>query len=369
MPVPAPDPLPRLCLWLLCACTAGIAAAAEKRVVNVYNWADYIGPTTIKDFERETGIKVNYDIYDTSEVVDAKIMAGGSGYDVVLHSATFTYRMLPHHLFLPLDKSRLTNWHHLDDRLLAMFEPFDPGTRYSAPFMWGTMGFAYNIDMVRARMPDAPLDSAALVFDPAVVSRFADCGVSLLDSPTDVIPTALLYLGHPANSVDPGHLKEVEDLLQKIRPYIRYFSSTKMLVDMPNKEICIGMSWSGDYSVAWTRAREAGININLGYSVPKEGVPFWLDGAYIPSDAPHPDNAHVFINYLLRPEVIAAISNFTGYANANRDSMPLVNPLYRNNPAIYPDEAVMARLHWTAVLEPKLERLRSRAWTRIKTGL
>jgi putrescine transport system substrate-binding protein len=355
--------------WLACLCLAACAAAAEEPVVNVYNWADYIGPTTLRDFERETGIKVNYDIYDTSEVVDAKLMADGSGYDVVIHSATFSHRLLRHGLFRPLDRARITNWVHLDPQLLAMFEPFDPGIRYSAPFMWGTMGFAYNIDMVRARMPDAPLDSAALVFDPAVVSRFADCGVSLLDSPTDVIPTAMLYLGHPANSVDPRHLKEVEELLQRIRPYVRYFSSTKMLVDMPNREICIGMSWSGDYSVASRRAREAGIDINLGYSVPREGVPYWLDAAYIPADAPHPDNSHMFIDFLLRPDVIAAIFNFTGYANASRGALPLVRPDFRANSAIYPDQDTMRRLHWTAVLEPKLERLRSRAWTRIKSGL
>ena len=363
------DPGPRLCAWLLLCCIAGGAGADEEKVVNVYNWADYIGPTTVKDFERETGIKVNYDIYDTSEVVDAKVMAGGSGYDVVMHSATFAFRMLKHGIFRPLDRNKLTNWHHLDPELLALFEPFDPGIRYSAPYMWGTMGFAYNLDMIHERMPDAPLDSAALVFDPAIVSRFADCGVSLLDSPTDVIPTAMLYLGHDANSVKPEELKEAEELLKKIRPYIKYFNSTKMLMDMPNKEICIGMSWSGDYSVAWTRAREAGIKMNLGYSVPKEGSPYWLDAAYIPKDAPHPDNAHLFISFLLRPDVIAAISNFTGYANANRDATALVKQEYRDNPAIYPDAVFKRRLHWTAVLEPKVERLRSRAWTRVKSGL
>ena len=367
--MPCTDPGSRVCAWLLLCCLAGGAGAEEEPIVNIYNWADYIGPTTLQDFERETGIKVNYDIYDTSEVVDAKVMAGSSGYDVVMHSATFAWRLLQHGIFLPLDKNKLDNWHHLDPELLALFEPFDPGIRYSAPYTWGTMGFAYNLDMVLERMPDAPLDSAALVFDPAIVSRFADCGVTLLDSPTDVIPTAMLYLGHEANSVNPDELKEAENLLKKIRPYIKYFNSTKMLMDMPNKEVCIGMSWSGDYSVAWTRAREAGVKVNLGYSVPKEGSPYWLDAAYIPIDAPHPDNAHRFINFLLRPDVIAAISNFTGYANANRDATAMVKKEFRDNPAIYPDAAFKQRLHWTAVLEPKVERLRSRAWTRVKSGL
>lgn len=352
-----------------CAALCAGAGAGEQPVVNIYNWADYIGPTTLRDFERETGIRVNYDIYDTSEMVDAKVMAGGSGYDVVIHSATFSHRLLRHAIFRPLDRALLPNWKHLDPELLAIFEPFDPGSSYGAPYMWGTMGFSYNLDMVRERMPDAPLDSAALVFEPSVVSRFADCGVSLLDSPTDVIPTVMLYLGHEANSVDPVELKEAERVLTSVRPYIKYFSSTKMLVDMPNREVCISMSWSGDYSVAWTRAREAGIDMNLGYSVPKEGVPFWLDAAYIPVDAPHPHNAHLFINFLLRPDVIAAVSNFTGYANANRDATPLVKQEFRDNPAIYPDENFKRRLHWTAVLEPKVERLRSRAWTRVKSGL
>jgi putrescine transport system substrate-binding protein len=302
-------------------------------------------------------------------VVDTKLMAGKSGYDVVIHSATFTHRLLPTGIFMPLDRARLPNWSRLDPRLLQLFDSFDPGMRYSAPYMWGTMGFSYNVDMVRERAPDAPLDSAAFVFDPANASRFADCGLTLLDSPTDVIPTAMLYLGHEANSTDPDELKQVELLLKGIRPYIKYFDSTKMLIDMPNREVCVAMSWSGDYSVAWRRAREAGIELDLAYTVPREGVPIWLDAAYIPSDAPHPDNAHKFIDFLLRPEVIAAISNFTGYANANRDATVLVDPEYTSNPAIYPDEETFRRLHPSTVKAPKLERLRSRTFSRIKTGL
>jgi len=353
----------------LTAVAATLPAAAEEPVLNVYNWADYIGPATIADFEREFGIKVNYDIYDSAEVVDTKVMAGHSGYDVVIHSATFSHRLLPAGIFSPLDRSKLPNWKHLDPELLELFQPFDPGTRYSAPYMWGTLGFSYNVDMVRERIPDAPLDSAAFAFEPEYASRLADCGLTLLDSPTDVIPTALLYLGYQADSMDPSELKEAETLLKRIRPYVKYFDSTKMLIDMPNKEVCVAMSWSGDYSVAWRRAREAGIKINLAYTVPKEGVPFWLDAAYVPADAPHPDNAHKFINFLLRPEVIAAISNFTGYANANRDATSLVNPEYTGNPAIYPDEDIIKRLHPTTVQPPKIERLRSRTWTRVKTGL
>lgn len=345
------------------------AASAEEPVLNIYNWADYIGPTTLADFEREFGIKVNYDIYDSSEVVDTKLMAGRSGYDVVIHSATFSHRLMPAGIYMPLQREKLPHWRHLDPRLLKLFDTFDPGMRYSAPYMWGTTGFSYNVDMVRERAPDAPLDSAAFVFDPANAARLADCGLTLLDSPTDVIPTAMLYLGYESNSTDPAQLLEVETLLKNIRPFIKYFDSTKMLIDMPNREVCVAMSWSGDYSVAWRRAREAGIDLNLAYTVPKEGVPIWMDAAYIPSDAPHPDNAHKFIDFLLRPDVVAPISNFTGYANANRDATALVNPQYTSNPAIYPDEEIMKRLHPSTVLAPKVERLRSRTFTRVKTGL
>jgi putrescine transport system substrate-binding protein len=355
------------CAALLFLAAAG--ATAEEPVLNVYNWADYIGPDTIRNFEREFGIRVNYDTYDSSEVVDSRLLAGRSGYDIVFHSAAFSRRLLGVGIFRELDKSRLPNWRHLDPGLLAKFAEFDPGLRHGAPFMWGTLGFTYNVDMVKARMPDAPLDSAAFLLDPKVIARFADCGVSLLDSPTDVIPTTMLYLGRPANSVEEADLDAAERTLAAIRPYVRYFDSTKMLLDLPNREVCVAMTWSGDYAVAARRAEEAGVPINLAYTVPREGVPVWMDAVFIPADAPHPENAHEFINYLLRPEVIAAITNFTGYANCNRDATPLVEPGIRNDPAIYPDDVVIERLHVTAVLPPKLERLRSRTWTRVKTGL
>ncbi|MBI2993479.1 MAG: polyamine ABC transporter substrate-binding protein [Gammaproteobacteria bacterium] len=364
---PAPG-APLLLGALICA-AAFSATAAEEPVVNMYNWTDYIGPDTLRDFERETGIRVNYDVYTSSEIVDAKLMAGGSGYDVVIHSATFTRRLFPIGLFRPLDKGKLPNWRHLEPDLIELFGTFDPGLRYTVPYMWGTTGFTYNVDMVRERFPDAPLDSAAFIFKPENAAKLADCGISLLDSPTDVIPTALLYLGYQANSVKPEELKEAGELLSAIRPYIKYFDSTKLLNDLPNREVCVAMSWSGDYSIATTRAREAGLDIHLEYFVPKEGVPFWLDAAYIPTDAPHPDNAYKLLDFLLRPDVIAEISNYTGYANANRDATPLVNPEFTGNPALYPDAATLKRLHSTSVLPPKIERLRSRTWTRVRTGL
>ena len=337
--------------------------------LNVYNWADYIGPSTLRDFTQEFGVTVNYDVYETGQMVDAKLMTGNSGYDVVVHASANAARLMPIDVFLPLDKSRLPNWTHFDRELLTKFADFDPGMRYGVPYMWGTTGFSYNQQMILERMPDAPVDSASLVFDPDVVSRFADCGVSLLDSAPIVIGMAMLYLGHDANSVQAEHLAEVGELLSRIRPYIKYFSSTRLLNDLPSKELCIGMSWSGDYAVANRRATDAGIDMTLDYSVPKEGALIWFDVAYIPSDAPNVDNAYRFLNYISRPGVIAQITNFTGYANANKSAYALIDAEIANDPAIYPTADVLSILYPSQSLAPKVERLRSRLWTRVKAGL
>jgi putrescine transport system substrate-binding protein len=348
---------------------AGSATAGEEPVVNVYNWADYMGPTTLADFESETGIEVNYDTYATSEIVEAKLLAGSTGYDVVLHGARSASRVIPIGVFMPLDRSRIPSWRDLDPRLLAILAEYDPGNLHGAPFMWGSTGFAYNVEMIRQRMPDAPVGSGDMIFDPEVVGRFADCGVTFLDSPTDVIPMALVYLGMDANSTDPVELSAAEALLRSVRPLIKYFSSTRMLVDMPNQEVCVAMSWSGDYAVARARAAEAGIDIDLAYSVPAEGSVSWFDAFFIPVDAPHPDNAHRFIDFLLRPEVIAAISNQTRYANPVKGARPLVDPAILEDPAIYPPPEVIERLQSTHNLAPKQERLRTRIWARFKAGL
>ncbi len=343
--------------------------ADEEPVVNVYNWADYIHPDTLSEFEGEFGIEVNYDLYDSTEVVEAKLLAGQTGYDVVLHSTRYSARLIPIGVYQPLDKSKLPLWRNLDPWVLGAMEAYDPGNRYAAPYMWGSTGFAYNVDMVRERMPDAPLDSGAMLFDPEVVSRFADCGVSLLDEPVDVIPMALMYLGYDANSMEPGHIAEAEAVLKSVRPYIKYFSSAKMINDLPNEEICVAMSWSGDYAQARERAREVGVEINLAYAVPKEGSVIFFDGWFIPADAPHPENAHQFLNYLMRPRVMAAISHHTRYANANLASLPFLRPEVANDPAAYPPPALLAELKVGYIFGPKLERLRTRAWSRIKTGL
>ena len=362
----------RACALLIAQLTllaSTLVWSGEEPVLNVYNWSDYIDPALVKEFEQEYGIKVNYDIYDSSEIVDTKLLTGRTGYDVVIHSASFSARLIPIGVYQSVDYSRLENWHHIDHDLIDRIEKNYGGSITGVPYMWGTTGFAYNRDMVLERMPDAPLSSGAMLFDPAVVSRFADCGVTLLDDPTSVIPIAMLYLGYPANSVEPEHLAEVETLLKAVRPYIKYFSSTKMMLDLPSQEVCIAMAWSGDYSVAASRAAEAGVELDLGYTVPQQGAVDWYDVMYIPADAPHPDNAYLFLDFMLRPEVIARASNFIGYANANRTATPLVDTAISGNPAIYPDPETRQRLHSTRILPPKLERRRSRTWTKIKTGL
>ena len=358
----------RLLLALFCVYCAA-AQAAEPPTLNIYNWVDYIGVNTVRRFEQETGITVNYDMYDSSELVDTKLMAGSSGYDVVFHSAQYSARLIPVGIMKPLDKRLLPNLADLDPSLLKIYDHYDPGLRHGVPYLWGTTGFTYNVRKIRERMPDAPLDSAGLVFRPEVVSRFSDCGVTLLDSSTDVLPMALSFLGRNPDSVDPADLRAAETLLLAIRPHVRYFSGQRMLIDLPAEEVCIAMSWSGDYSVARRRAREAGLDVELAFILPREGMPGWFDAAYIPADAPHPLNAHRFLNYLLRPDVIAEVSNTVGYANASRVATPLVDAELREDPAVYPDAAVRARMSTPMVLAPKAERLRSRSWSRVKYGM
>ena len=348
---------------------AAAAPAAEEKVLNVFTWPDYIAPNTIADFEAEYGIKVNYDTYDSTEMAEARLLAGRTGYDVVAHAERYSARLIPIGIYQPLDRSKLTNWDNLDPWVLRTLESADPGNRYGVPYLWGTTGFTYNVPMIRQRMPDAPVNSGDMIFKPEVARHFADCGITFIDEPTDVIPLAMLYLGHDPNSLDPADLAEVEAMLKSVRPYIRYFSSAKMLIDLPNEEVCIAMSWSGDYAQAMHRAQEVGRPVKLAYTTPREGALAWFDLWFIPADAPHPGNAHLFLNYLLRPEVIAAISNETRYAAANRRATPFLLPEVRDDPAVYPPDEVRLSLRRGFLHSPKDERRRSRLWSRVKTGL
>ena len=355
---------------LLAASWSGAVFAQDaEKVVNVYNWADYIGETTLADFEKETGIKVVYDTYDASESVDAKLMAGSSGYDVVLHGSNFIQRLIKSGVFKTIEKDKLSGYGNLDPEIMQVLATVDPDNAYGVPYMWGTVGMAYNMDMVKERLgEDAPLDSLDILFKPEYASKLADCGISVLESPTDVIPMALAYLGKNPNSKDPADYDAVVELFKPIRQYIKTFDSANYLNALPNKELCVAMSWSGDYATAATRAAEAGVDINLAYHIPKSGVPSWFDVWLIPADAPHPENALLFIDYLLRPQVIADATNFTYYANANKAATELVAKEIVEDPAIYPDDATMAKLFTRDELPPAADRIRTRAWSKIKTG-
>ena len=358
---------------LLGACGTGStgprAAAAEDKQLHVYNWADYIGKDTIANFEAATGIKVIYDTYDADETLEAKMMAGDAGYDVVSTSTDFFSRQIKAGIYRPLDRALLPNWKNLDPHVLAIEAQADPGNRHAMPYLRHVNGFAYNVDMIRARMPDAPVDSLDMIFRPEIIRRFADCGVTFMDSAEDVLQLALNYLHLDPNTTRPEDYKRAEELLLTVRPYIRAFDSSEYMNGLANSEFCISMSWSGDYAAASARAKAVGVDVHLAFTVPKEGANGSFDAWLIPADAPHPLAAHKFLNYLLEPRVIADITNFIHYANDNAAPSAYVNPQILGDPAVYLPAAVEARLYHAVESGPALERLRTRTWTRIKTDL
>jgi putrescine transport system substrate-binding protein len=341
-------------------------SVANDRVVNVYNWADYIGPNTVSGFEAATGIKVVYDTFDSEETLDGKLLAGDSGYDVVSASGDIIAPGIQIGEFAPLDRTQLPNWRHLDPHALAVLAHFDPGNRYAVPYVHAINGFAYNIEMVHARMPDAPLDSLDLLFKPEVIARFADCGVTFLDSPIAVMQLALNYLKLDPNSTRAADYDAAVALLLAVRPSIRAFATATN--DLANGELCIAMSWSSDYSVSMERARAAGVARQLAFTIPREGASIDYDALLVPAGAPHPRAAHRFLNYMLEPKVIAAVTNAIHYGNNNRDANPYVEPWILADPALYPPPALEASLYYSLPPSPALRRLRTRAWTRIKTG-
>ena len=355
-------------LLALAACGGETAGQSQENVVNIYNWADYIAPGVIEKFEAEYGIEVNYDIYDSSGVVDVKLLAGNSGYDVVVHSNQFSSRLAPIGVYEKLDFSRLDNMRHYDADLMRRIQ-YDAVVDYNVPYHWGSTGYAWNVEMVRERLPDHPMDSGDVLFDPDVVSKLADCGVSLLDGPTDLFPMVLAYLGLDPNAVDDESLAKAEAQIMLVRPYIRYFSNQKMMSDLPNKEVCVAMSWSGDYAQAADRAKEAGVEIEFRYTAPKEGTGLWVDGLYIPSDAQHKDNAYLFLNFMMRPKIAAANASYSRYANANRASWEFIDPEILNDPAAFPDEEIWKVMYPIKTADPKRERPRTRAFARAKSGI
>jgi putrescine transport system substrate-binding protein len=343
-------------------------AAGEEQVVNVYNWSDYIDPAMLEKFTAETGIKVNYDVFDSNEVLETKLLAGNTGYDVVVPSASFMERQIKAGVFQKLDRSKLPNWSNLDPEILQRVALHDPGNEHSVNHMWGTDGVGYNEAKIKAAMPNAPLDSWDMIFNPKVVSKFKDCGVSVLDAPTELTAVILAYLGKDPNSQDPADLKLVEDKLMTIRPYVRMIHSSQYIDALANGEICLALGWSGDVLQARDRAAEAGQGNVIKYFVPKEGTIIWFDMYAIPADAPHPDNAHAFINFMMKPEVAAANSNFVNYATGNAASIPLVNEDVRNDPGVYPPPEVKAKLFPDLSETDEFTRLLNRTWTRFTTG-
>ena len=347
---------------------ATTAAPAEEKVLNVYNWSDYIDPAVIESFQKETGIAVSYDVFDSNEVLETKLLTGNSGYDVVVPSAYFLERQIQAGVFRKLDRSLLPNLRNLDEGLQMSIAAHDPRNEHGVIYMWGTTGIGFDADKVRAIMPDAPLDSWSLVLDPAIVSKFKDCGVSFLDDPTDMVGTMLLWLGKQPNSESEEDLKLAEEALLRIRPYIRTIHSSQYIEDLANGEVCIAVGYSGDVLQARDRAAEAGKPIDIQYVIPREGALMWFDTLAIPADAAHPDNAHAFIDYLLRPEVAAANSNYVNYATANTAALAQVNEELRNDAGIYPTPEVKERLQPNLAKSAEFTRSLNRAWTRFVTG-
>jgi putrescine transport system substrate-binding protein len=348
--------------------SAAAPASSEEKVVNVYNWSDYIDPKMLEAFTKETGIKVNYDVFDTNEVLQTKLLAGNTGYDVVVPSASFLELQIKAGVFRKLDKSKLPNWKNLDPNILQRVALHDPGNQYAVNHMWGTDAIGYNVKKVLAIDPKAPLDSWNLIFDPKQAAKFKDCGISVLDAPDEVVGVVLAYLGKDPNSEKPEDLKAAEDLLMKIRPYIRMIHSSQYIDSLANGDICISLGWSGDILQAKSRAKEAGQGVDIALSVPKEGTIIWFDMYAVPADAPHPDNAHAFINYMMRPEVAAANSNFVHYANGNAASVALLDPAVHNDPSVYPPKEVMDKLFPNLARSPEFTRQLNRTWTRFTTG-
>jgi putrescine transport system substrate-binding protein len=352
------------------ACGARHAAvpAAEERVLNIYNWADYVGSNTIAEFERRTHIKVVYEFYDSNQTLEAKLLAGRSGYDIVSTTTAFFGRQIQAGAYLALDKAKLTNWKYLDPAVLAVQAPADPGNRYAVPYLHAMNGFAYNVDLVKARMPDAPTDSLAMLFDPKVIAHFAPCGVTFLDSPEDVIQLALAYLHLDPNSRRVEDLQAAERTVMAVRPYIRTFDSNDYWHQLVSQEVCLSIAWSSDYSVAQMRAREDGTGAHLKFTLPKEGSNITYNAFLIPASAPHPQAAHEFLNFILEPQVIADITNDIHYGNDNLAARPFVRNEILDDPAVYPPPPLRARLYLPIELGTDYDRLRTRVWTHIKTG-
>ncbi len=351
------------------ALTALAGSAQAQGVVNVFNWSDYITDEVLEQFTEETGIRVVYDVYDSNDTLEARLLAGSSGFDVVVPTATFMERQIAAGVYQPLNKDLLPNLENMDEGLMAAAASHDPGNEYGVIYMWGTTGIGYNIDMVAERLgEDFDVETWSMVFDPEIASQLADCGISWLDSPTDMFPAALAYLGKDPQSTAAEDFEAATDLLMSVREHVRYFHSSQYISDLANGEICVAVGWSGDVLQAAERAEEAGRDVNVWYAIPEEGAMQWFDMLAIPADAPNPENAHAFIDFIMKPEISAAITNYVWFPNANAAAFELVDEEIREDPAIYPTDEVAETLFTGVTYDSRTDRLVTRLWTRVRTG-
>jgi len=347
--------------------TMAVSAQAAG-TVHIYNWSDYIGETTLADFQKETGIKPVYDVFDSNETLEGKLLAGRTGYDVVVPSNHFLGKQIKAGAFQKLDKSQLPNYSNLDPVLLKRLEQNDPGNLYAVPYLWGTNGIGYNVDKIKAVLGVDKIDSWAAVFEPQNIKKLQSCGVAFLDSADEMMPTVLNYMGLNANSTNPDDYKKAEAKLLAVRPYVTYFHSSKYIADLANGDICVAIGFSGDIFQARNRAAEAKKGVNIAYSIPKEGGALWFDMLAIPKDSANVKQAHAFINYLLKPEVIAQVSDYVGYANPNPASDKLMDQDIRTDESVYPPQEVLDKTYVSIELPPNIQRLMTRSWTKVKSG-
>ncbi len=343
-------------------------AAAQQRTVNVYNWSDYIDPQVLEDFTKETGIKVQYDTFDANETLETKLLAGKSGYDVVVPTGYFLERQIKAGVFRKLDKSKLPNLVHAWPEIANRLAVYDPGNQYAVNYMWGTTGIGFNVKAARARLGDAKIDSWDIVFKPENLAKFKDCGVHMLDSADDIMPAALHYLGLNPNSTDAKDLERAADLVMKVRSSVRKFHSSEYLNALAGGEICLVVGWSGDIKQAQKRAAEAKGGVEVGYAIPKEGAQMFFDNFAIPTDAANVAEAHAFIDYMMKPEVAAKNSNLVSYANGNLASQKLIDKAVIEDRSVYPDAALMSKLYIVGARDQRAQRTLNRLWTKIKTG-
>ena len=346
-----------------------MAGAATAETVRVYNWSDYIDESLLDKFEEETGIELVYDVFDSNEVLETKMLAGGSGYDVVVPSGTFLQRQITAGAFQPLDASKLPNLENMWDVVSSRTEQYDPDNAHSISYMWGTTGIGVNLGKVKEALgEDAPVDSWDLVFDPANMEKLADCGVHFLDAPAEMIPAALNYIGEDPNSHDPDVIAKAEEVFMPVRPYIQKFHSSEYINALANGDVCVAVGWSGDILQARDRAAEADNGVEIAYNAPSEGAQMWFDQMAIPVDAPNPEGAHKFLNFIMDAENMAAASNYVYYANGNKASQEHLVEDVIGDPAIYPSEAALNNLFTTTPYPPKVQRVVTRLWTKIKSG-